>query len=35
MVKAVADFRPPDAVRRLQEWQDEHADAIAELPDGG
>jgi hypothetical protein len=28
----VAEFRPPDAVRRLEEWRRRNADALAVIP---
>ena len=32
-MKAVADFRPPEALVGLREWEQEHAEVIAALPE--
>jgi hypothetical protein len=32
-VKAVADFRPPNALDRPREWEEEHAAVIAGIPE--
>jgi hypothetical protein len=32
-VKLIAEFMPPDALRGSAEWLDEHAEALAHVPD--